>query len=489
MAFGARNDGQAALAPGCDTANIWIGFPGTPYTADRDSHILDIDGGVDEPAPRRLPLPDALPRRPGLARPRRRVARLHARRRPGSDLSRYAGTFLSSDDVLNKAWYAGAYTVQLNTDRPTPRSMALRAPASATTPTIRSRRGPRRRRDLRRRQARPDRLAGRPRGPAAGRAAVHLRPPAVDNSLSCWRRSRSPTATCPQPAWSAAQRRRAAHLRRVRHLVRVQHGRALALHRRPRLPQRWWPAMQRAVAWLEGQRDDTRGLLTRCQRLVRALRLPQLRPRDLQQRALRQPRPDGRPRRARRHAPTRTRTPRAEAVRPRSTLSCGTSRSGPTGSAEIPTRSRRTATRPRCSPASPRRRPSGRCVPPLHNWTARLADRQPVHPQRFAAAVPRTAADLVRGRRATGRNRRPAVLEQQAASTWCVASGAGCSPGPGSTFWEHVLPGGDPNLAQFSSLAHGWAAGPTVSMTTKVLGVSPTEPGFSRFEVRRTRAR
>ena len=61
---------------------------------------------------------DALPRRPRLARPRRRVARLHARGGQGPDLSRYAGTFLSSDDGSNKAWYAGAYTVQLNTDSP-----------------------------------------------------------------------------------------------------------------------------------------------------------------------------------------------------------------------------------------------------------------------------------------------------------------------------------------------------------------------------------
>jgi hypothetical protein len=54
---------------------------------------------------------------------------------------------------------------------------------------------------------------------------------------------------------------------------------------------------------------------------------------------------------------------------------------------------------------------------------------------------------------------------------------------PGSTFWEHVQPSGNPNLQQFSSLAHGWASGPTVSLTTQVLGVSPTTPGFARFAV------
>jgi hypothetical protein len=57
------------------------------------------------------------------------------------------------------------------------------------------------------------------------------------------------------------------------------------------------------------------------------------------------------------------------------------------------------------------------------------------------------------------------------------------SQDPGSTFWEHVEPDGTPNLKQFSSLAHGWAAGPVISLTTQVLGVQPTSPGFSRYVV------
>jgi hypothetical protein len=57
------------------------------------------------------------------------------------------------------------------------------------------------------------------------------------------------------------------------------------------------------------------------------------------------------------------------------------------------------------------------------------------------------------------------------------------SQDPGSSFWEHVEPDGTPNLKQFSSLAHGWAAGPVISLTTQVLGVQPTDPGFSRYTV------
>jgi hypothetical protein len=57
------------------------------------------------------------------------------------------------------------------------------------------------------------------------------------------------------------------------------------------------------------------------------------------------------------------------------------------------------------------------------------------------------------------------------------------SQDPGSSFWEHVEPDGTPNLKQFSSLAHGWAAGPVISLTTEILGVQPAGPGFSRYAV------
>jgi hypothetical protein len=46
-----------------------------------------------------------------------------------------------------------------------------------------------------------------------------------------------------------------------------------------------------------------------------------------------------------------------------------------------------------------------------------------------------------------------------------------------------MQPDGTPNLKQFSSLAHGWASGPTVTLTTRVLGVQPTGPGYSSWAV------
>ena len=57
------------------------------------------------------------------------------------------------------------------------------------------------------------------------------------------------------------------------------------------------------------------------------------------------------------------------------------------------------------------------------------------------------------------------------------------SQDPGSTWWEHILPDGTPSLGQFSSLAHGWGAGPTISLTTQVLGISPLRAGFAQYAI------
>ncbi len=117
------NGGQGKIAPGCDTANIWNGFPGQPYTEDTDSHALPLDG---------VALPGTV--RDGALRGGFRYATLFLDG-PGSvdidavsldftaapdqrDLDGYRGHFLSSDDLLNKVWYAGAYTVQINTGAP-----------------------------------------------------------------------------------------------------------------------------------------------------------------------------------------------------------------------------------------------------------------------------------------------------------------------------------------------------------------------------------
>ncbi|URN04959.1 hypothetical protein LUW74_17625 [Actinomadura madurae] len=51
------------------------------------------------------------------------------------------------------------------------------------------------------------------------------------------------------------------------------------------------------------------------------------------------------------------------------------------------------------------------------------------------------------------------------------------------TLWENVSPSGAPQLGSYTSLSHGWAAAPTSFLTNQVLGVTPTSGGFGTFTV------
>jgi hypothetical protein len=51
------------------------------------------------------------------------------------------------------------------------------------------------------------------------------------------------------------------------------------------------------------------------------------------------------------------------------------------------------------------------------------------------------------------------------------------------TFWENISLDGGPQLGSYTSLSHGWAAGPVPFLTNRVLGVSPASGGFGTFEV------
>lgn len=55
---------------------------------------------------------------------------------------------------------------------------------------------------------------------------------------------------------------------------------------------------------------------------------------------------------------------------------------------------------------------------------------------------------------------------------------------PFSTFWEGIGPNGSYYQQGFTSLAHGWSTGIVPLMQNYVLGVRPTGPGFSTFEVK-----
>lgn len=63
--------------------------------------------------------------------------------------------------------------------------------------------------------------------------------------------------------------------------------------------------------------------------------------------------------------------------------------------------------------------------------------------------------------------------------TWDHMLG-GENPG---TLWENVSPSGGLQLGSYTSLSHGWAAAPTTYLTNQVLGVTPTSGGFTTFDV------
>jgi hypothetical protein len=51
------------------------------------------------------------------------------------------------------------------------------------------------------------------------------------------------------------------------------------------------------------------------------------------------------------------------------------------------------------------------------------------------------------------------------------------------TMWENVSPTGGLQLGSYTSLSHGWAAAPTTYLTNDVLGVTPTSGGFATFQM------
>ena len=55
---------------------------------------------------------------------------------------------------------------------------------------------------------------------------------------------------------------------------------------------------------------------------------------------------------------------------------------------------------------------------------------------------------------------------------------------PGITAWEGIGPQGTPYEGAYTSMAHGWSTGVLPALSNELLGVSPTGPGFSTWEVR-----
>jgi alpha-L-rhamnosidase len=64
---------------------------------------------------------------------------------------------------------------------------------------------------------------------------------------------------------------------------------------------------------------------------------------------------------------------------------------------------------------------------------------------------------------------------------WGYMDGPG--PDDSGADWELVATDGAPGFGASTSLAHGWATGATADLSSYVLGVRPTAPGFRRWLV------
>jgi hypothetical protein len=497
-ALGDRNSGQAAFAPGCDTANIWVGFPGQPYTYDADSHTLDI--------PATLP-GDATDRtlRGGF-----RYVTLFLDG-PGSvsidavsvdftpeparaDPSKLQGWFDSSDELLNKIWAAGAYTVQMDTDTAStakswPYNAGERDHAdgqlsglSASDEVIYD-------------GAKRDRLVWQGdlavQGPVTYLSTWDL--PAIGNSLTHLAAQQLPDGFV--PGSSQMGQHNADEERTYGEYVEwfvnnmADHYRYtgdLAYLRAQ------WPAIERAAGWLESvRRQDSQGLIgfgavnacghygySDCghETYLNALYARNLDQLATMARAL------GDDDAAAAYA--------ARAVTVRRAIDsqlwdddAGAYRL----SRETPNAHPQdgNAMAVLAGVATPARAQRALAFLRANTW-ARYGSLT-VSPDEPGGSLSPFYAPLPSGFEAQARFGVPgdargigdATSLQLIRRFW----GHQLQQDPHSTFVEHLQPDGSTNLGQFSSLAHGWASAPTTVLTQDVLGVTPATPGYATFDV------
>ncbi|GAA1798312.1 alpha-L-rhamnosidase C-terminal domain-containing protein [Actinomadura chokoriensis] len=486
------NDGQGRIAPGCDTANIWNGFPGQPYTEDTDSHALPLDG---------VKLPGTV--RDGVLRGGFRYATLFLDG-PGSvdidaisldftaapdqrDLDGYRGHFLSSDDLLNKIWYAGAYTVQINTGAPDTAKKWPYQPgegdhadnavphADPKTSVIYD-------------GGKRDRIVWQ--GDLAVQAPVAYVSTydmgAVDNSLSSLAAQQLPDGYV--PAASLVGQHNQNELRTygeyVAWFVTNMYDHWWYTGDRAYLDT-WWPQLTKAAAWLESVRaGDDKGLIafqesgscghygySNCghETYVNALYARNLE----QMSAMAKARGDA--------SAARTYAARSAEVKKAVNDQLWDEKAGAYRlSREIPGAYPQdgNVTAVLTGIAQGERAERALAYLRANNWTD--IGSLTVSQSTPNASLPPFYAPLPSGFEADAR------LETGDASGLQLIRnywGHQLRQDPGSTFWEHMQPDGTPNLKQFSSLAHGWAAQPTVTLSTKVLGVRPAAPGYASWAV------
>jgi hypothetical protein len=491
---GGDNDGEGSYAPGCDTANIWSGYPTLPYNYDADSHVLPL-GTAALPATVTDPVLRGGFRYltifldgPGWVDVNGSLLSYTAAPKQANP-SAYQGWFLSSDNQLNKIWYAGAYTVQMNTAMPNtakswPYAFGQPDQASSLVPN-----------------ADPATEvifdgAKRDRNVWQGDLSVQAQVTylstndvaAVNNSLSSLAAQQQSDGF--MPAESLIGQHNLDEMRfygeYVTWFVDNMYQHWLYTGDNGYL-NRYWSALTRAVGWLESVRaQDSGGLLAFGQvgscghyayvdcgheTYVNALYVRNLNEMADLAGAV--------------GADGSGYSTKAQAVAYAINTYLWDSNNGAYKlSEETPNLFPQDANAAAVETGVASKNQASRALSYLrsHNWSTYGSLSVP--PGSPSTPIPLEYEPLPSGMEADARLSQPDNASQQLGlqlirTYW----GYQLSHDPGSTFWEKMTAQGDPGVGQFTSLAHGWASGPTVSLTNHVLGVTPTGPGFSGYSV------
>ena len=495
-----QNEGEAGFAPGCDTANINNGLPGIPYTYDDDSHLLAVPAALPATATdtvirggfRYLTLFLDGPGWVDLS-----GASVHFTAAPAQkNLQGYSGHFLSSDDTLNKIWYAGAYTTQLNTGaantaKSWPYVTGQTDQANAVVPNADPNK------EVIYDGGKRDRIVWQ--GDLAVQAPVTYLSTgdkaAVENSLASLAAQQLPDGYV--PAESLVGKHNLDEERTYGEYVtwfiynmeqnwRYTGDKPFLTH--------WWPAVKKAMGWLESVRQqDSQGLISfgsvgSCGHYGYAdcgheTYINSLYVRNLDQSAeLAKVLGDNT------SAATYTATAVTVAKAINAQLwdpTAGAYRFSRETPNSYPQDANSTAIL--AGVASPAKASKALIYLRSHNWST-LGSL--TVPQAGAPAnLPAFYAPLSSGFEVDARLAQAGsdpLVGQSAEHLMDTFWGWMLRQDPGTTWWEHVQPNGTPNVAQFSSLAHGWASSPTVSLTQGVLGLSPTSGGYATWTARPT---
>lgn len=491
-----QNDGEASYAPGCDTANIWNGYPGTPYTWDSDSHTLPLSGAT-------LPttVTDTQPRGgfryltlflDGPGSVTLNDVSLDFQAAPlQADPAAYQGWFLSSSNALNKLWYAGAYTVQMdtwmsNTAKSWPYTTGEADQADAQIP------GADPQQEVIMDGAKRDRVVWQ--GDLSVEAPVTYLSTddiaAVDNSLSSLAGQQLPDGFVPAESLVGPHNlgEETTYGEYVTWFVDNAYEHWLYTGDDDYLSSDW-TGLREAVAWLESVRaQDPQGLIafgavnacghygySDCghETYINALYV-----RNLDEMAqLATVLGDS--------VDAATYAARATSVRDAINAQLWDPTVGAYRlSREIPDAYPQdaNATAILTGVASPAQAASALAYLRANNWSE--YGSLTVSPSTPNPAISPGYEPLPSGFEAEDRLDDADPLSQlQGEALLNAYWGYQLQQDPGSTYWEAMNTAGQPAIGQFTSLAHGWAAAPTIALTNDTLGVTPTSGGFATFDV------